>query len=114
MTSSMPACGFPYRILSRIESEDNWVIAGVYDKSLVTEGDNLVGATLVVARTTLVVARRAMQYLRSRGRDATRASPTVAGRSAALVAAHQGFVVHPVISSRPTRTLDSTYNAKFA
>ena len=44
--------------------------------------DGFVGATLVVARLTLTPARPAVvvsgcQPLRSRGRDATRASPTV-------------------------------------
>ena len=51
-------------------------------------------ARLVVARR-LVVALCGLQRLHSPGRDATRASPTVAGRSVALVATHHGFVVHP-------------------
>ena len=36
----------------------------MYDRSLWARGDNLVGATLVVARTTLVVARTTLVVAR--------------------------------------------------
>ena len=59
-------------------------------------GDGIVGATLVVARTTCRARApgrpsRTANALRSRGRDATRASPTIARRFMALF-------VHPVAS----------------